>query len=77
MGIRRALALLVLVSGALAVYGCEDDPVLPPTDAPPDDGGSYAQMRFDVVPPLGQTDAPRPDSAKARRDARDDNPTIF
>lgn len=77
MGIRRVLALLVLVSGALVVYGCEDDPVLPPTDSPPDDGGSYAQMRFDVVPAVGHADAPRPDSASARRDARDHNPTIF
>lgn len=79
-GIQRAICLVVLGTAALALYACEDDPILPPGESEPDDGGSYSQMRLDVEPVFGEPS----DSAAALRDSvqegepsRAANPTLF
>lgn len=75
MGIRRVLALVILGLAGLGLQACEDDPVLPPTGSEPDDGGSYGQMRFDVVP---AADPVSPDSSGTTRESpREVNPRLF
>lgn len=80
MGIRRALCLVVLGTAALALYACEDDPILPPGGSEPDDGGSYGQMRLDVEPVFGEpadSSSSVQDSVREREPSRAVNPTLF
>lgn len=80
MGMRRTVCLVVLGTAALALYACEDDPILPPGESEPDDGGSYSQMRLDVEPVFGgSSDSTTAvgDSVQDREPSRTPNPTLF
>lgn len=76
MGLRHAPCLFLLGMAALVLPGCEDDPILPPNEREPDDGGSYGVMMFDLeVPGTGSVPA---DSSQAAEDrSRHQNPRLF
>lgn len=65
----RLLIPAVILAAGLLVGGCEDDPILGPTDQEPSGGGSYGIIHFD---------APKGDSASMQLDSfLNENPRRF